>query len=401
MENLPATQRGYILTKEGVVYRDNLTVPQEIPPGFLLLKIMGSSICGTDFGMMKGKKDPWTVENVFPKMVEGIDLIFGHEFYGKVVQRGTNTITNLGEIGASESHYPCPDCMEKGIDGHTCNHFGIFGIWGYEKIDKTHAPVLGGGYSEYILVPESNFYPVGDLYKTFLCSLIEPLGNTFMIAEDIAERNIKGNVLLYGSGPHGLNLQVFLKYFGVKNIVAVEPNDFRRGFAKGIGAANLVVTPNELTKKFVDTTTGGKGFDAVIDIAGFKSVVDQVLDNDLISEEGIFGLFGLPKEENRSIKTIDNEYNMSDFIFGRNVGKGMTESGREFMYVGYSGRTDKALKNLIAALQNGDQGMMMQVKLQKQLRMAGPLNEFKNMLDSGFPGNMGKDELKIGFTEFI
>jgi (R,R)-butanediol dehydrogenase/meso-butanediol dehydrogenase/diacetyl reductase len=399
--NIPKNQRGFVLTKNGLIYRDDLPVPQNIPTGYLLLKILGCSICGTDFGMMKAEKDPWTRENVFPKMSKGHDHILGHEFFGKVVKKGLNTEIEIGRVGACESHYPSPECIENGIYGHTCKDYGIFGVWGSRKRDGTYAPLLGGAFSEYIMVPELNLYDLGNLYKKFHCSLIEPLGNTWMIIEDLLKRGFPEDMLIFGSGPHGLNLQIFAKYHGVKNIVVVEPNDYRRGFARGIGAGKVFLKPNELTKKVVNEITNGKGFDVVNDMVGLKIVVDTVLENDFLKENGILGLFGLPKEANRKIYTNLGEKSMSDFIFKRQTKKGKTKSGRDFYYKGYSGRTDSAIRNLIKALKDKEKGDFLINMLEKPLRIAGPLNKLKEMLDNGFPDNKNHDDLKIGFTAFV
>ena len=401
MNLIPDIQKAYVLTKDkGLILKHDIPVIKNVPPKHLLIKIMGCSVCGTDLGMLKREKDPWTFENVYPKMVEGKDLVFGHEFYGKVVLAGNETSTKLGEIGCSESHYPSPECLKQNIDGHTCKNYGIFGIWGHRNIDGTYAPVLGGGYSEYILIPEINFYPVGELYKTFHCSLIEPLGNTWMIAQDLVKRNIKNNLLIYGSGPHGLNLQIFAKHLGIKNIVAIEPNDFRREFSKTIGAANFCIKPEELTKDFTNTLTNNQGFEAVVDVAGYKSIIDSILENNLIKENGILGLFGLPKEAHRTILTNTSEINMNDFIFGRQEAKGKTNHDRIFTYVGYSGRTDIAFKTLISELNSKEKGKIMQNMLLKQLKILGPLDKLENMIKSGFPDNLNKNTLKIGFLPF-
>jgi len=385
----PGSQKAYLFTRSGLELRDDIPIP-EIRPGFLLLKIMGVSICGTDIGMLKG--DAWTQENVYPCMSP--DHVLGHEFFGEVVAAGSGTFVKAGTIGACESHYPCPTCMEKGIDGHTCEHYGIYGVWGHSEGGKK-MPLLGGAFSEYALVPESNFYDVGDLHKTFHCSLIEPCGNTWMIMEDLTRRASIKTLLIIGSGPHGLNLQCFADYFGVKTIVAVEPNDFRRGYARGLGAAHMVLRDlDSLTPEKLGEIAPG-GFDAVLDVVGYKSVMDKVLSSGLVKEGGILGLFGLPKEHGRTVSTKAGDFLMNDFIFQR-----MEADIGSIHAVGYTGRTDHAMKTLIKALRDGERGRRLQELLSRQLRIAGPLDELDRMIKGGFPGNMEPEELKIGFTGF-
>jgi threonine dehydrogenase-like Zn-dependent dehydrogenase len=378
-------QKAYLFEKErGLYFSDKVPLPQKVLPGHLLIRIMGTSICGTDIQILK--KDAWTRENVFPHLNGG--MVLGHEFYGKVVKKGSGTKTKLGSIGACESHYPSPESIKEKIDGHTCPNYGIFGVWGHKINEENRAPVLGGAFAEYIMVPESNFYHVKDLYKTFPCSLIEPSGNTWAIIEDLRERGLPESMLIFGAGPHGINLQVFGQYFGVKRIVVVEPDDYRRGFSRGLGAADAVVKPQDIEHE---------EFDAVFDMVGYKSIIDVVLEKGLIKENGIFGLFGLPKEKDRIIETKVGNFDMSKFIFEKMEAVSSTRAGKEFRYIGYTGRTDSTLKELIKALQSDKD---LQDKLKRPLRLEGPLDRLDLMLKAGFPDIFNQDDLKIGFNGF-
>ena len=48
-----------------------------------------------------------------------------------------------------------------------------------------------------------------------------------------------------GCGPHGLYALIFLKHFGVSEIVAFEPDPYRREFARSMGCALDVLDPNQ------------------------------------------------------------------------------------------------------------------------------------------------------------
>ena len=95
---------------EGVyIYQREVPVP-EPSKGFVLLKVLGVSVCGTDEHLFRGEH---------PEVHEG--TIAGHEYYGEVVELGEGAAgVKVGDRIAGESHYL--------LNGHTGE--GVIGYMG-------------------------------------------------------------------------------------------------------------------------------------------------------------------------------------------------------------------------------------------------------------------------------
>ena len=118
---------------------DEVPVP-EVKPNEVLIKILKTSICGTDVHIYQW--DEWARENV------PLPMVIGHEFVGIIEAVGRNvTNSKPGDLVSGEGHVVCGVCRNC-LAGrrHLCNKTAGVGI---------NRP---GAFSQYISIPATNVW---------------------------------------------------------------------------------------------------------------------------------------------------------------------------------------------------------------------------------------------------
>jgi threonine dehydrogenase-like Zn-dependent dehydrogenase len=303
---------------EGVyIYDREVPVPKP-PKGFVLLKVLGASVCGTDEHLFRGEH---------PEVADGI--IPGHEYYAEVVELGAGAAgVKLGDRIAGESHYV--------VEGHRGD--GVIGYMGPRNAKGQRIPALCGAYAEYLAVPDycCNVLPDGPLHAEFWPSLLEGMGNDYYIAHWLKETGrLRGTIAIIGAGPHGLCTQLFLRELADEpvKIAGLEVSAYRRGFSRGFAEADLTVSSlDPAVGEIVADFTGGKGFDVVIDSAGVRrEVLDFALDH--TRDGGTTVLFALYDDP---AITIDGR-KPNDVIFDKTEML-ITHKGKRIVVKGITGR---------------------------------------------------------------
>lgn len=294
---LPKTMRAWVYYNKVQPDRGHLRlerVPVSKPsPGELLLKVVGVSVCGTDEDLFHGK---------FSEVYDGI--IPGHEIFGEIVGWGSNIRGfEIGQKIVVESHYQIPGYIEE----------GVIGLWGPKILTGGYLRPLNGGYAEYVAIPNycAHLVPKTLDSSDFPPSLLEGIGNDCLIAKYLLDQGLLGIVAVVGCGPHGLFTQMFLKHFGVKHLAVFEIDRKRMELAKEFGANAVFDSLAKDIDKQVSDFTGGKGFDAVIDIAGGRETVLKTCFK-YVKDRGTLVLFGLYGSEKVKLNGVP----INDIIFG-------------------------------------------------------------------------------------
>ncbi|MDH4127385.1 MAG: alcohol dehydrogenase catalytic domain-containing protein [Spirochaetota bacterium] len=364
------------------VYNGTNVLKKRVPipslrPNDVLIKIEKVSICGSDFHIFHN--DDWAKGTISP------GIVIGHEGCGTVIAIGPNVNNiKLGDYVALESHYACQNCESLGNTADNCSHYGIIGIHGTSN--GMNDREIGGVFAQMIAIPEYCCYKVSDkIISSIYPSLLEPAGNSWEIIRFIKHRNLPNHYAIYGCGPHGLNMQLFARYVGIKNIIAFETDPWRLNFAREFGAAHHVLNPNETTVNEILDLTEGQGFDLAIDMVGNIDVVKSCKEN--IRDGAMIILFGLPRHEG----LISHGENFSQIIFN-NQELVDEYNGKRFMIRGFTGRTNETWIELLNVL---DSSEWLREKLSLPLTMIGSLNKLEDFIK-----NPSKNFLKIGMTSF-
>ncbi|MFH0766967.1 MAG: alcohol dehydrogenase catalytic domain-containing protein, partial [Bacillota bacterium] len=210
-------------------------VPDVLGPNEVLIKVLATSICGTDVHIYKW--DRWSQNRIKPP------LTVGHEFSGRVLKIGSSVKqVKVGDIVSAETHIVCHECefCRRG-EYHICKNTKIIGV------------DTDGCFAEYARMPAENLIiNHADVDPKYL-SIQEPLGNA---VHTMLHFPITGKtVAIVGCGPIGMMGVNIAKVVGASKIIAIEINDYRIKLAKELGA-DVIINPlkeNVITRVLEET----------------------------------------------------------------------------------------------------------------------------------------------------
>ncbi len=246
-------------------------VPEDLKPDEVLIKVLATSICGTDVHIYKW--DRWSQGRINPP------ITVGHEFSGRVIKIGEEvTKVKVGDIVSAETHIVCGTCefCQRG-EYHICENTKIIGV------------DTDGCFAEYAKMPAYNLIVNQTTADPKYLSIQEPLGNAVhtMLHFDITDKT----VAVVGCGPIGLMGVNIAKAMKSKKIIAIEVNDFRINLAKELGA-DVVINPlKEDVIARVFEETNGRGVDVVTEFSGNKSAIEAAFK--YVKKGGKMSLLGI------------------------------------------------------------------------------------------------------------
>lgn len=185
----------------------------------VLVKVAYCGICGSD------------LPRFFDGAVHSFPQILGHEFSGTVVEVGTKVSgIEKGERVIGAPLTICGSCVScRSGQPQLCENYGFIG---------SHQP---GAFAEYVAVPEENIIKVPDKVSLKEAAVVEP----FTVGLHSVERfpfRAGETALVLGAGTIGLTVVSALRVRGAGQIIVVDMNEKRLGFAVQIGA-NTVLNP--------------------------------------------------------------------------------------------------------------------------------------------------------------
>jgi threonine dehydrogenase-like Zn-dependent dehydrogenase len=252
---------------------ESVNDPEIKDPGDIILRITSTAICGSDLHLYDG---------YVPSAKHGD--IFGHEFMGEVVEKGTGVQKlKIGDRVVIPFPIACGHCFfcEQELyslcDNSNPNHemaetaFGYSpsGIYGYSHLFGG----FSGGQAEFVRVPYADVgalkIPSGltDEQVLFLSDIL-PTG--YMAAENC---NIKPGetVAVWGCGPVGQFAVKCAFMLGAGRVIAIDRFPERLALAAKNGAdiINYEEVDNVIT--VLKDLTGGRGPDSCIDAVGMEA----------------------------------------------------------------------------------------------------------------------------------
>ncbi len=259
-------EKGFTITKK--------TIDTDLDPNEVLIKVLSTSYCGTDYHIYK--YDAWAENRL------NLPLTVGHELAGEVIKVGDHVEdVHIGDIVSAETHIICGECefCLKG-EGHICENTKIIGV------------DTDGCFAGYIKIPAANCFINSKDVNIKHLSVQEPLGNAVhtMTHFDIKDKE----VAVVGTGPIGLMGIDVAKAYGAKKIIAIEVNAYRRNLAKEIGADVVIDPINEDVVKRVKEETNQKGVDVIGEFSGNKSAIQSAFK--YLKRGGGLSMLGIPSE---------------------------------------------------------------------------------------------------------
>jgi len=216
-----------------------------------VVKILKTTICGTDLHIMKGD---------LPDVTDG--RIIGHEGVG-IIEEAGSSVSNFktGDhvlISCITSCGKCEYC-KKGMYSHCVNGGWILG----NLIDGTQA--------EYVRIPhaDNSLYPIpagADEEALVMLSDILPTGFECGVLNGQVKPG--DTIAIIGAGPVGLAALLTAQFYTPAEIIVIDMDDNRLAVAKTFGATHIINSGRENAIDEVMKLTNNKGVDTAIEAVG-------------------------------------------------------------------------------------------------------------------------------------
>jgi (R,R)-butanediol dehydrogenase/meso-butanediol dehydrogenase/diacetyl reductase len=220
-------------------------VPDPTPgPSDLVLRVAACGICGSDI-------------KTAPMVPDG--AIMGHEFVGEVVAVGAEAAASW-RVGSAAVSMPLAGCG-------TCPQCVTGDVARCSRVESIGLGARDGGFAEYVRVSARESVTFDGEAPLIDGALVEPLavGLHAVTRAGLAPGN---RVLVLGGGPVGMAIIIWLRRFGVTDIVVSDPAAARREAVLALGATG-VIDP--------EATPTGDGFHVVFECVGVPGLIDTAL----------------------------------------------------------------------------------------------------------------------------
>jgi alcohol dehydrogenase len=243
-------------------------------PGDAIVKMVKTTICGTDLHILKGD---------LPACPVG--LILGHEGVGVIESLGAGVTTfHKGDrvlISCISSCGHCEYCR-RGMYSHCTTGGWILG----NEIDGTQA--------EYVRIPhaENSLYPIpkgADEEAMVMLSDILPTGFECGVLNGKVAPG--GTVAIVGSGPIGIAALLTAQLYSPSEIIMIDLDDNRLAMAKKFGATHTINSKDGKAVEAVKALTRGRGVDTAIEAVGVKATFE--LCEQLVDPGGVIANIGV------------------------------------------------------------------------------------------------------------
>lgn len=221
----------------------------------LLVKVLATAICGTDYHIYEWNK--WAESRI------KVPQIMGHELAGEVVEVGSAVKDfKVGDYISSETHIPCGHCYCC-LTGkmHVCLEMKILGV------DRD------GAFAQYITVPRTVAWKNDRAIPPHIACLQEPLGNAIdtVLSEDVSGRT----VLIAGMGPIGLMAARLAALCGATKVICTDMVKYRRDLAAKLGATHVLNPAADDVDAVVKDLTNGIGVEVFLEMSGSVQAFKQ------------------------------------------------------------------------------------------------------------------------------
>lgn len=253
---------------------DDCPMPVIAHPTDAIVKMIKTTICGTDLHILKGD-----VATCAP------GRILGHEGVGVVHEVGAGvTAFKPGDrvlVSCISACGTCENCR-RGMYSHCATGGWILG----NEIDGTQA--------EYVRTPHANtsLYELPAGVDEEALAMLSDIFPTSFECGVLNGRVQPGNtVAIIGAGPIGLAALLGAQFYSPARIIMVDTDANRLTVAKKLGATDTVDNTDGKAADAVKALTGGRGVDTAIEAVGVPATFQ--LCEDIVAAGGVIANIGV------------------------------------------------------------------------------------------------------------
>lgn len=268
---------------KGLVYRgpgqkalEEVPNPRIEQPTDAVVKILRTTICGSDLHILKGD-----VPTVKP------GTVLGHEGVGVIEEVGSAVSTlKAGDhviISCITSCGRCEYCR-RGMYSHCKEGGWILGN------------TIHGTQAEYVRIPfaETSLHRIPEgMDEDALVMLSDILPTGFECGVLNGKLQPGSTVAIVGAGPVGMAVLLTAQFYSPAEIIMIDLDDNRLEMARTFGATQTINSGRENAVERVKELTGGVGVDAAIEVVGiaptFELCQDIVAPGGTIANVGVHG----------------------------------------------------------------------------------------------------------------
>ncbi len=231
--------------------------PGLLKPTDTVVKILKTTICGTDLHIMKGD---------VPTVTDG--RIIGHEGVGIIEEVGS-AVSNFKKgdhviISCITSCGKCDYC-KKGMYSHCTDGGWILGN------------LINGTQAEYVRIPhaDNSLYPIPEnTDEEALVMLSDILPTGFECGVLNGQVKPGDTIAIVGAGPVGLATLLTAQFYTPAEIIMIDIDDSRLAVAKTFGATQTINSSDGKAVEKLMKLTNKKGVDVAIEAVGIPATFE-------------------------------------------------------------------------------------------------------------------------------
>ena len=274
MQNRPQVVKAAILVEQNQpLVIDEITLPDKLLPGQILVKMLTSGICGSQLGEISGSKgdDPY------------LPHLMGHEGCGIVLDLGGG-ISNLKIGDKVILHWRKGDGIQSAPPVY---------LWKGKNLNAGWVTT----FNSHAIVSENRCTKVdpnidNDLAALFGCAITTGFG----VVENNVKLKMGESVVVFGAGGVGLNIIQACSLHSAYPIIAVDIYDNRLELARKFGATHTINSKKNDFIKELETLSLKKKLDVFIDNTGNTKIIEMGYES--INSFGKVVLVGVPRKGN-------------------------------------------------------------------------------------------------------
>lgn len=268
------TMKAVVYGGPGIKSLQDRPKPQLQAPGDAIVKMVATTICGTDLHILKGD-----VPTVSP------GRILGHEGVGVIESVGPAVRSfKAGDhvlISCISADGTCEYCR-RGMYSHCINGGWILGN------------TIDGCQAEYVRTPHADtslYHVPSGVDEEALVMLSDILPTGFECGVLNGKIQPGATVAIVGSGPIGLAALVTAQFYSPAQIIMIDVDDNRLDCGRRFGATQIINNSDGGGAEKVKQLTGGRGVDTAIEAVGIPATF--ALCEQIVAPGGIIANIGV------------------------------------------------------------------------------------------------------------